>query len=145
MGVEIKGLDGEQPGKAAIVTQGKVVNRIEALRLCQTEDSINPIMSYYAKGKRVDFSPAEVAAQQGGWAQEIKEAQNIFIIGVFINYEVDTHIWENLSLCRGNIHYFGGKDDKTYFDKWKDNIKKENIYFHEGYFDLAVEFITKYR
>ncbi|EOX6074806.1 hypothetical protein ACYAXZ_18610 [Klebsiella pneumoniae] len=142
-GLSIGVIDGDQPISSVVECDGKILTRSESLSACKTETALSPSMAYYVKGKRVDFAPNVVGRQQAEWVQEIGRSRNIFIIGVRVNFEVDTHIWGNLAKCEGNIHYFGNNSDEIEFKSWGGSISKENLHFHHGYFNEALDTINK--
>lgn len=115
---------------------------LDTIKRCETSTSFAPAMSMYAEGKVVKVCPDYVTSQQELWRAAVTAADTIYITGVRV-HKSDTHIWDVLASCTGDVVYFGfGQGDEDDFTSWKDSAKKVSAKYIKGDFKKAVDIIT---
>ncbi|RYE01963.1 MAG: hypothetical protein EOP50_01070 [Sphingobacteriales bacterium] len=118
------------------------LNQNETLVRCKIDKGAAPAMALYAEGKAVKVSPDFVSRQQDDWEQCVREASDIYIIGVRV-HTVDSHIWEPLAKTEGRVTYFGLSGDHFDFQTWANASQKQNAFFVEANFEGAVDWLSK--
>lgn len=101
----------------------------------------SPAMSMYCEGKATKMCPDFINAQQSLFEDAVRMTTQIFISGVKIHLD-DQHVWEHLSKTKASVTYIGLDSDRPDFDKWKNSVKKRNIFFVSGDFKKAVSLIV---
>lgn len=77
-----------------------------------------PVMSVYAAGKQTPFNSSLVEEQRQIWAEQVRSAKRVVIIGVKL-VEHDAHLWEPLGANRGALMYVNtSADDRDEFANW---------------------------
>lgn len=107
----------------------------------QAVSDFSPVMSMYCEGKATKMCPDFINAQQSLFEDAVRTTTQIFISGVKIHLD-DKHIWEHLSKTKASVTYIGLDSDRPDFDKWKNRVKKRNIFFVSGDFKKAVSLIV---
>lgn len=118
------------------------LNQSETLLRCKADKGAAPAMALYAEGKAVKVSPDFIRRQQAEWEQSVRDAANIYIIGVRV-HTLDSHIWKPLGEAEGRVTYFGLPGDNPDFQVWSDASKKSNAFFIEANFEGAVDWISE--
>jgi hypothetical protein len=76
--------------------------------------ALYPAMALYAKGKPIAMSPAPIQDAQKRWAERVRSADKVLLIGVRPNAD-DAHLWDPLKETDAAIAYVGGKSE---LDAW---------------------------
>lgn len=143
--LQISGIkfDLSEAGPNASILDGpvKAVQVNEAMHFCNTENSVAPVMSMYARGKRILFCPKFIESQQKQWLQEVIRAKHIIIIGLAVN-PADNHIWEPLASTKAKITYVG-LGQKEIFQDWVNLNKCRKAVFLCDTFKEAFPYIKK--
>jgi hypothetical protein len=105
-GLIISDVSFDLPGAEDVNFEGNVIvaQPEQVRRFCRTETSLAPVMSLYAIGKQVLYCPAFVKQQQQAWADIVREATRVYIVGVRVTL-TDEHIWNPILHSRAQVFY----------------------------------------
>ena len=124
---------------AAIIESGvRIATSKEIQEHCKGQDVRPPAMCYYSPDKSPSRSGVFVANQHKMWVQSLKQATNVFIIGVCPNKN-DTHLWEPLKKAKGTIH-FVDPNPSAFQDFTKTRGPGSCVHFAESFEDFLPKF-----
>lgn len=107
---------------------------------CALNDTLSPVMSLYAKGKRLLTSGPFMKMQHKRYNDVINKARRIIAIGVAVNEE-DDHIWAPMSRSDADM-YFVNPDTGSY-KEWARANGRPNVYHLANGFCEAVPRIKR--
>jgi hypothetical protein len=106
----------------------------EVNQFCARENAVAPALALYEKGKDVLFCGAFVKEQQAQFADAVRFASRVFIVGVRVVPE-DQHIWLPLARTRQPIYYVG--PDPTELFAWVGETRRRRVTHFATTFKLA--------
>lgn len=118
----------------------KFISLNEVPKIYNGNTALYPSMCLYAKDKPLAISPGIIQKFQAGWAEKVKKANKIFVIGVR-PLEEDKHIWKPIADSEGTLYFIGNKNE---FQKWtyKNRTDKKNEYLGKYWEDGEKKFYS---
>jgi hypothetical protein len=87
----------------------------------------------FTLNKPSQISPHIFAEFQRKWAEIVKSAEKIILIGIR-PHVADIHIWQPLEETKAKLYFTGSKEK---FDEWSKSRKKGKSFFLGGTFKSA--------
>lgn len=109
------------------------INPADVLKTYKGNTALYPSMCLYAKDKPLAIAPGVIKTFQEEWAEKVRTAEKLFVIGVRPIAE-DKHIWQPIADSTGSLFFSG---NKTEFDTWTsaNRPKKVNEYLGRRWAD----------
>lgn len=101
----------------------------------RSNTALYPAMALYAEGKDIAMSPSPVKAAQERWAEHVRKAEKMVVIGVHPNPS-DLHIWKPIADCRGCVYYVGSENA---FLQWSKKYREGESVFLGDTWPVSVE------
>jgi hypothetical protein len=95
------------------------VNPNEAIQYCLSNTALYPAMALYMNAKPIQIGQSVIHGLQLRWGDRVRKAKKILVIGAR-PYHEDTHIWEPLAECNGELGFIG---PKQVFNEWREKYR----------------------
>lgn len=107
----------------------KTIQPSEVVKFCYGNTALYPAMSIYMKDKPLQIASSTINTLQKYWQEEVKHAENVFLIGIYPNLE-DKHIWDSTSKSGGKVYYCGNKRG---FEIWQQKSNRKDFFISEKF------------
>ncbi len=114
-------------GVQAFLDSDKVIQH------CLVETGLAPVMCLYMEGKVLNVSPSVIGQLQQTWADRVKNAKALFLVGVSPNVQ-DKHIWEPIAESKAELSYTG---DSKALANWQKTYRTGTTFFLGDRFHIA--------
>ncbi|MBI2871999.1 MAG: hypothetical protein HYY00_02270 [Chloroflexi bacterium] len=101
----------------------KAVNPNDAIEYCLSDMGLYPAMALYMNAKPVQVGQSVIHGLQRRWADVVRKANRLLVVGVR-PYPGDTHIWQPLAECQGELGFVGPQPD---FDLWRESQRAGKV------------------
>jgi hypothetical protein len=110
-------------------------NRESTRHFLDRQQVVPPALALFMRGKETTFAPGAARHLRRYYADEVANAEHIFVIGVAVRAD-DDHIWRPLAAAKAKLSYVGPPPYDA-FDAWKDQTLRRNAFavaetFHDS-------------